>query len=142
MLRSNLYDYSDAYIVVKRKVNLKAIPNTDVDRKNVAFKNNAPFRSCITKINSKLIDKAEDLNIVMPMYNLSQSIELEYSQNYSMTSGSLWNNYRKKFDNVNDNASDGKSFKYKTKIIGKTEVRGNQHRETNHNNQINHQYRV
>ena len=142
MLRSNLYDYSDAYIVVKRKVNLKAIPNTDVDRKNVAFKNNAPFRSCITKINSKLIDKAEDLNIVMPMYNLSQSIELEYSQNYSMTSGSLWNNYRKKIDNVNDNASDGKSFKYKTKIIGKTEVRGNQHRETNHNNQINHQYRV
>ena len=59
-----------------------------------------------------------------------------------MTSGSLWNNYRKKFDNVNDNASDGKSFKYKTKIIGKTEVRGKQHRETNHNNQINHQYRV
>ena len=142
MLRSNLYDYSDAYIVVKRKVNVKAIRNADVDRKNVAFKNNAPFRSCITKINSKLIDKAEDLNIVMPMYNLSQSIELEYSQNYSMTSGSLWNNYRKKFDNVNDNASDGKSFKYKTKIIGKTEVRGNQHRETNHNNQINHQYRV
>ena len=142
MLRSNLYDYSDAYIVVKRKVNVKAIPNADVDRKNVAFKNNAPFRSCITKINSKLIDKAEDLNIVMPMYNLSQSIELEYSQNYSMTSGSLWNNYRKKIDNVNDNASDGKSFKYKTKIIGKTEVRGNQHRETNHNNQINHQYHV
>ena len=71
MLRSNLYDYSDVYIVVKRKVNVKAIPNTDVDRKNVAFKNNAPFRSCIKKINSKLIDKAEDLNIVMPMYNLS-----------------------------------------------------------------------
>ena len=71
MLRSNLYDYSDAYIVVKRKVNLKAIPNTDVDRKNVAFKNNAPLRSCITKINCKLIDKAGDLNIVMPMYNLS-----------------------------------------------------------------------
>ena len=59
-----------------------------------------------------------------------------------MTSGSLWNNYRKKIDNVNDNASDGKSFKYKTKIIGKTEVRGNQHRETNHNSQINHQYHV
>ena len=37
-----------------------------------------------------------------------------------MTSGSLWNNYRKKIDDVNDNASDGKSFKYKTKIIGKT----------------------
>ena len=59
-----------------------------------------------------------------------------------MTSGILWNNYRNKIDNVNHNASDGKSFKYKAKIIGKIEVRGNQHRETNHNDQINHQYRV
>ena len=52
--------------------------------KVVAFKNNALFRSCIAKINTALIDNAEDLDIVMPMYNL-----LEYSQNYSMTSGSL-----------------------------------------------------
>ena len=51
--------------------------------KNVAFKNNAPYRSCISKINSTLIDNAEDLDIVMSMYNL-----LEYSQIYSMTSGS------------------------------------------------------
>ena len=51
----------------------------------------------------------------MPMYNL-----LEYSQNYSMTSGSLWNYYRDKIDDVIDNASDGKSFKYKTKVVGKT----------------------
>ena len=48
MLRSDLCDYSDAYIVVKQSVNVKATPNTDVDRKDVAFKNNAPFRSCIT----------------------------------------------------------------------------------------------
>ena len=54
----------------------------------------------------------------MPMYNL-----LEYSQNYSMTSGSLWNYYRDEIDNVDDNASDGKSFKYKTKIVGKTAQR-------------------
>ena len=54
----------------------------------------------------------------MPMYNL-----LEYSQNYFMTSASLWNYYRDKIDNVGDNALDGKSFKYKTKIIGKTEAR-------------------
>ena len=47
----------------------------------------------------------------MPMYNL-----LEYSQNYSMTSGSLWNYYRDKIDDVDDNASDGKSFEYKTKM--------------------------
>ena len=78
------------------------------------FKNNAPFRSCITKIYSTLIDSAEDLNIV---YNL-----LEYCQNYSMTSGSLRSYYREKIDNVDD-VSDGKSFKYETKRIGKTEAR-------------------
>ena len=53
------------------------------------------------------------------MYNL-----LEYSQNYSMTLGSLWRlNYRGKIDHINDNDSDGKSFKYKTKIVGKTPAR-------------------
>ena len=49
--------------------------------------------------------------MVMPMYNL-----LEYSQNYSMTSGSLWNYYRDEIDDVDD-VSDGKSFEYKT-IVG------------------------
>ena len=50
----------------------------------------------------------------MSMYN-----PLEYSQNYSMTSGSLWKYYREEIDGVNDNASDGKSFKCKIKIVGK-----------------------
>ena len=57
----------------------------------------------------------QDLDIVMSMYNL-----LEYSQNYSMTSRSLWNYYRDEINNVNDNASDYKLCKYKTKIEGKT----------------------
>ena len=70
MLRSNLCDYSDAFTVVKRKVDLLAVTSK-----------NAPFRSCISKINNTLIDNAEDLNIVMPMYKL-----LEQSQNYSMKS--------------------------------------------------------
>ena len=70
----------------------------DKAEKNVAFKNNAPFRLCISK--STLIDNAEDLDLFMPM--------LEYIQNYSMTSGSLWNYYRGKIDDVDDNASDGK----------------------------------
>ena len=56
--------------------------------------------------------------MVMPMCNL-----LEYSQNYSMTAGSLWNCYRGEIDDVDDNISDGKSFKYKTKIVGKTPER-------------------
>ena len=57
-----------------------------------------------------MIDNAEDLDIAMSMYNL-----LEYGQNYSMTSGSLWNYYRDEIDVINDNASDGRSFTYKTK---------------------------
>ena len=62
-----------------------------------------------------LTDNAEDLDIVMPMYNL-----LECSQNYSTALGSLWNYYRDEIDDVDDNASDGRSFEYKTKIVGKT----------------------
>ena len=57
----------------------------------------------------------------MPMYNL-----LEYSQNYFVTTGRLWNYYRNEIDNINDNTSDGKSFKYKTKILGKTPERPGQ----------------
>ena len=70
MIRSNLCDYNDGYIVVKGVLNLRAVANTNINKKNAAFKNNAPFRSCITKIKNILIDKAEDLHIVMPMYNL------------------------------------------------------------------------
>ena len=66
--------------------------------------------SCITKINSILIDIAKDLDIIIAMYNL-----LEYSDNYSMTSGSL-QVYKEKIDDVDD---ERKSFKYKTKIIGR-----------------------
>ena len=87
MLRSDFCDYSDAYIVVKGTIDFLALAANENDKaqKNVVFKNNAPFTSCISKINSTLIDNA-DFDIVMLMYNL-----LEYSQNYSMISGSLWN---------------------------------------------------
>ena len=94
MLRSDLCDYSDVYIVVKGTIDfLAAAANKNRKaEKDFEFKNNCPFRSCISKITlidnvqSTLIDNAEDLGIFMLMYNL-----LEYSQNYSMTSGSLWN---------------------------------------------------
>ena len=49
------------------------------------FKNCAPFTNCISEINNTQIDKAKDIDIVMPMYNLS-----EYSDNYAKTTGSLW----------------------------------------------------
>ena len=82
--------------------------------KNVAFKNNAPFGSCISKFNSTLINNSEDLGQALQMYNL-----LEYSRNYSMISGNIWSYYGDKTDDVNDNTSDGKSFKYETKLVGK-----------------------
>ena len=83
MLRSDLCDYSDVYIVVKGIIDLVAAAANEIYKagKNVAFKKSAPFRSYILKINSTLIDNAKDLDIVMLIYNL-----LEYSQNYSMTS--------------------------------------------------------
>ena len=76
MFRSDLCDFSDAYIVVKGDITVTN-PNNAKRNKAVAFKNNAPFTNCITKINGVKIDNAEDLDVVMPMYNL-----LEYSKNY------------------------------------------------------------
>ena len=83
MLRSDLCDFSDAYIVVKGDITLtKAADRDFIDVRNrfLAFKNNAPFTNSISKINNVLIDIVEDLDIVMPMYNL-----LEYSKSYSKT---------------------------------------------------------
>ena len=70
MLQSDLCDYSDAYIVVKGVITVEGANNTDRKNRLLAFKNNAPFISCISKINNTLIDNAEDLDAVMPMCNL------------------------------------------------------------------------
>ena len=120
MLRSDLCDYSDAYIVVKGDITVEEANNRDKKNRPLAFKNNAPFISCIPKINGVLTENAEDLDIVMPMYNL-----LEYSKNYLKTSGSSWNYYRDELtDEANDdnglnkNVINSKSFKYKTNITG------------------------
>ena len=80
MLRSDFYDYSDAYIVVNGTIDLLAAAANENDQaqKNVAFKNGASFRSCISKINSTLIDNAEELDIVMPMYNLLKYIQKSF----------------------------------------------------------------
>ena len=112
MLRSDLWDYSDAYIVVKVNITVTA-PDNAKRNKSVAFKNNAPFINCISKINGVQIDNAEDLDVVMPMYNL-----LEYSKNYRKTTGSLWNYYRD--EPSNPLSSNSESFKYKTSITGNT----------------------
>ena len=123
MLRSDLCDFSDPYIVVKGIVTVSA-DEKDRDEMNRQFilKNNAPFISCISKINGVLVENAEDLDIVMRMYNL-----LKYSKNYSNTSASLWNYYREELtDETNDNNGpnknviNSKSFKYKASITGST----------------------
>ena len=118
MLRSDLCDYSDAYIVVKGTTNLSAAAANENDKaqKNVTFKHNPPFRSCISKTNSTMKENAKDLNIVMLLYDL-----LEHSQKYSMISRSLWNYYRDENDGFDDKALHGKSFNYKTKIVGKAQ---------------------
>ena len=84
ILRSDLCDYSDAYIVVKGRISVTGDNNANKRNKKLNFKNNALFTSCISKIDNTFVDNAEDFDIVMMMYNL-----LEYSDNYFMTSGSL-----------------------------------------------------
>ena len=122
MLRSNLCDYSDVYVVVKGKVTVTRVNNNSKKNRPLEFKNNAPFTNHISKINNVLIDNAEDLDIVMPIYNL-----LEYSKNYKKTTGSSWNYYRDELgddtnnnNNLNKNVINSESFKHKTSITGKT----------------------
>ena len=90
MLKSDLCDYADAYIFVKGTITIAgagadaAARQLDERNKGVIFKNCAPFTKCISRINGTDIDNAQDIDIVMPMYNL-----IEYHDNYSKTSGSL-----------------------------------------------------
>ena len=92
-LESSLCDYSDAYILVTG--NIAATPNNAATQ--VVFKNCAPFEKCRTEINETFVDEADFINITMPMYNL-----IEYSNNYSDTSGSLWQFKRDKIiGNIN-----------------------------------------
>ena len=95
MLRSNFCDYADAYILVKGTVTITgagdaaAARQADERNKGVIFKNCAPFTKCIRRINNTEIDNDKDIDIVMLMYNL-----IEYSDNYSKTSGSLYQYYK------------------------------------------------
>ena len=81
MLRSGLCDYSDAYVVLKWRISVTGTNNTNKGNKQLTFKNNAPFKTYITKISNTFIHNPEDLDIIMPMCNLQ-----EYSDSYSITS--------------------------------------------------------
>ena len=83
------------------------------ETKELHIKTNVPFINCIPKINCVQIDNADNLDVVMPMYNL-----FEYSKNYRKTTGNLWNYYRDELSNPL--SSNSESFKYKTSITGNT----------------------
>ena len=143
MLRSDLCDFNDAYIVVKGDItvikkrftaadferpnntnlngtNTNYAKNNAFGKKKLVFKNNAPLINCISKINGIKTDNAEDLDVVMPMYNL-----LEYSKNYRKTTGSLslWNYYRDEpnsstnNDNITHSILNSKYFDYKANFM-------------------------
>ena len=127
-LRNDLCDFNDACIVVTGKVTA-ADPDPNDDNINydrtIALKDSAPFLNCNLKINNQLIKDAQDLDIVMPMYNL-----LYYSKNFRETTGSFWNYY----PNITDSeyagnnertrifypisSTSSKSFNYKNKLVG------------------------
>ena len=141
MRRSNLCDYSDAYIVVKGDITVDkeafiaddieepndiaanvTATNTSNDNalgeKKLVFKSNTPFINCVSKINGLRIANAEDLDVVMSMYNL-----LEYSKNYRKTTGSLWNYYRDEpsstigANNITHSILNSESFDYKANFM-------------------------
>ena len=115
MLRSSLCDHADAYILTKGTITITgagdnaAARRADERNEGVIFKNCAPFTKSISRINDTEIDNAQDIDIVMRMYNL-----IEHIDNYSKISGSLWQYYKEAI------TTQSESFKSKMKITGKT----------------------
>ena len=113
VIKWNLCNYSDACFLVTG--NLTATGGNANTR--VSFKNCAPFSKCITHINDEHVDGAYNLDIVMPMYNL-----IAYSDNYSYTSGSLWQFKRDEWPVTNAGSPNNvstdhsTSFKYKSSL--------------------------
>ena len=127
MLKSSLCDYSDAYILVTWNITIINITAANANGNNISkkviFKNCAPFSNCISEINNTQLNKAKDIDIVIPMYNL-----IEYSDDYSKTSGSIWQSC-KDIHAVNDNGNIVKFngtnatdlFNFEAKVTGQTD---------------------
>ena len=111
-IKSSLCDYSDAFILVTRNITVNAVNNKDV-----ALKICAPFSTWETVINDAFVDESDHIYIAMPMYNL-----IEYSDNYSDTSGSLWQFKSDEVPANNDELTINNSepFKYKAALVGKS----------------------
>ena len=124
-LRNDLCDFNNAYIVVTGKITVTNRGNDDnVYNRKVSFKNSAPLFNCMLRINSQLIEDAQDLDIVIPMHNL-----LYYSKTFRKTTRSFWNYYPDIPKSEHDNNANlrqriiypikgSESFNYKTKLIG------------------------
>ena len=113
VLKSNLCDYNDAYILVKGDIAVTAAPATQV-----SFKNCVPFIQCITKIDGTTIDDAEILDLVISMYN-----PMEYSSNFSERVGWIWFYSKDEATNFNAdiaNTNNFKSLEYNAKLLGNT----------------------
>ena len=121
VLKPNLCDYGETYILVDGTIRA----DNAVNATRLALKNCAPFNKCNLEINDEHVDTAENLDIVMPMYNL-----IEYSDNYQDSSATLYQYKRDEppppdYDDVIPNltAGNSSSFKYKIKLLGNvTEV--------------------
>ena len=124
MLRSGLCDYSDVYILVSRTTTVVEVAeDSENDNIEAVFKNCAPFTDCMSETNNTQIDNAKGIDIVMIMYNL-----IEYSDNYSKTSGSSLQYHRDETaltdaEAVYNFPVNSASFKFKQRK-GKTENNG------------------
>ena len=114
VLKPNLCDYAEAYILIDGKIRQKG--NASAANTRLALKNCAPFTKCNLEINDEHVDTAENLDIVMPMYNL-----IEYSDNYQDSSATLYQYKRNEppGDIANNLATNNSSsFKYKVNLLG------------------------
>ena len=130
VLKPNLCGYAEAYILIDGTIraipgaavgNPPAVPYLNLTR--LALKNCAPFTKCNLEINDEHVDTAENLDIVMPMYNL-----IEYSDNYQDSSATLYQYKRDEPpDDIANNlaVNNSSSFKYKVKLLGNPAVANN-----------------
>ena len=122
MIRSNLVDYSDAYILFSETITITGaegnVDEKQVDERNkgVMFRNSALFTYCLSSKNKTQIDNAKDIDGLVPVYNLTQ-----YNDNYLKILGGLWENYR---DEPSDQIVNSESLSSKIKLTGKTPAVG------------------
>ena len=122
VLKPNLWDYADAYISIDGTIRAVAALAADVGNTRLALKNCASFTKCNLEINDEHVDTAENLDIVMPMYNL-----IEYLDNYQDSSATLYQYKRDESpDDIDNNlaTNNSNSFNYKVNLLGNPAAAG------------------